>query len=265
MAFYKIQKIVLIGAGKLATNLAFTLEKKGFTILQVYNRSREPGIKLTQKVSSLYIGDISELTDQADLYALAVSDSALQELSGRIHLKDQMIIHFSGTADINILKGASSNYGVLYPPQTFTMQPSAGFLNIPLCIETNNKNSEKSLSAFAATLSDKLFKVNSSQRKIIHLSAIFAGNFTNFMYAIAEDLLTGNNLPMTLLEPIIEKTKANAVQKNIFSLQTGPAIREDIEMIKAHLNILSDRPEFKEIYRLISESIINYKHQNDKL
>jgi predicted short-subunit dehydrogenase-like oxidoreductase (DUF2520 family) len=265
MAILKSQKIAVIGAGKLATNFAFTLKKKGFTILQVYNRTREPGMELARKVSSPYIDDLRYLTDKADLYALAVSDSALQEISGRIRLKNQMIVHFSGTADISILQDASSNYGVLYPPQTFTKQALTGFLNIPLCIEANNRVSEKKLSAFASTISDKIFKVNFSQRKIIHLSAIFAGNFTNFMYSIAEDLLAGYNLPMTLLEPIIEKTRANANQENIFSLQTGPAFREDFKMIEAHLDTLSDRPEFREVYRIISESIINYKHHNDKL
>jgi len=264
MASHEIQKIILIGAGKLATNLAFTLTKKGFTILQVYNRTRESGTKLAEKISSSYIDDLRELSSKADLYALAVSDSALQEVSDRIRLKNQMIIHFSGTADISVLRESSSNYGVLYPPQTFNLR-SAGFQNIPLCIEANNGESEKKLSAFAATLSDKIFTVSSDQRRTIHLSAIFASNFTNFMYSIAEDLLSAKNLPMALLAPIIEKTKTNAMQKNIFSLQTGPAIREDLDMIKTHIDILSGKPEFREIYRILSESIINYKHQNDKL
>jgi predicted short-subunit dehydrogenase-like oxidoreductase (DUF2520 family) len=265
MAFHKIRKIALIGAGKLASNFAFTLKKKGFTILQVYNRSRDPGMNLAGKVDSRYIDDLLELTGEADLYALAVSDSALQEISEKIRLKNQVIIHFSGTTDISILKDSSSNYGVLYPPQTFTLHQSAGFINIPLCIEANNSESEGKLSAFAATLSDKIFQVNSDQRKTIHLSAIFAGNFTNFMYSIAEELLSKNNLPMTLLEPIIEKTRANAMRKNIFNSQTGPAFREDLEILKTHLDILSENPAFKEIYRIISESIINYKHQHDKL
>jgi predicted short-subunit dehydrogenase-like oxidoreductase (DUF2520 family) len=265
MALDKIEKVALIGAGKLATNFAFTLKKKGFTVLQVYNRTHGPGMKLAKKISSYYIDDLLELTPEADLYALAVSDAALKQISEKIHLNDQLIIHFSGTAEMNILKTSSLNYGVLYPPQTFTYQQSAGFLNIPLCIEANNSDTGKKLSAFAATLTDKIFKVNSDQRKIIHLSAIFAGNFTNFLYSVAENLLTESNLPMSILEPIIEKTKANSLQKNIFNLQTGPAIREDFEMIKTHIDILSERPGYKEIYRIITESIINYKHHNDKL
>jgi predicted short-subunit dehydrogenase-like oxidoreductase (DUF2520 family) len=264
---HEIQKIALIGAGKLATNLAFTLKKRGFTILQVYNRSREPGTLLAGKVSSSYIDDLRNLSGKADLYALAVSDAALDEVSASIRLRDQLVIHFSGTAEMGLLKDSSENYGVLYPPQTFTMQESEGFLNIPLCIEANNSESEMRLAAFAASLSDKVYRVSSGQRRIIHLSAIFAGNFTNFMYSIAEDLLAGNDLPMTLLEPIIEKTKANAMQNDIFRFQTGPAIREDLGIIKTHLELLSGKPEFMEIYRLLSDCIIHYKHrdQNDKL
>ena len=265
MAFQEIQKIALIGAGRLATNFAFTLKKKGYTILQIYNRNRKAGMNLAEKVSAPYIDDLQKLTHKADLYALAVKDSSLKEVSEKIHLKNQMIIHFSGTADIDLLKDSSSNYGILYPPQTFTKRQTTGFNNIPLCIEANNTKSEGKLLAFAETLSDKIFKVSSDQRKIIHLSAIFASNFTNFMYAISEDLLTENNLPMNLLEQIIEKTATNARRKNIFRLQTGPAIREDFEIIKTHLDLLSEKPDYKEIYRIISESIIKYKHQNGKL
>jgi predicted short-subunit dehydrogenase-like oxidoreductase (DUF2520 family) len=265
MALFKIKKIALIGAGKLASNLAFTLNKKGYEILQVYNRSRDRGLKLAGEIASPYIDDLSELTGKADLYALAVSDSALHEISEKIRLTDQLVIHFSGTMDISVLQDSSSNYGVLYPPQTFTLPQSTGFQNIPLCIETNSRESEEKLSAFARTLTDRIFKVNSDQRKTIHLSAIFAGNFTNFMYSIAEALLTKYDLPMTLLEPIIEKTRENARRKNIFNSQTGPAFREDFEIIKTHLELLSENPEFKEIYRVISESIIKYKDKDDQL
>ena len=261
----EIRKIALIGAGKLATNFAFTLKKSGYTILQVYDRSVEPGKKLAGKVSASYIGNLNELTERADLYALAVSDSALKEIAEKIRLNDQLIIHFSGTADISVLKGSSLNYGILYPPQTFTIKPGSGFLNIPLCLEANNQESERILTKFAGTLSEKIFKVNSYQRTIIHLSAIFASNFTNFMYAVAEDLLTENDLPMDLLQPIIKKTASNARHKDIYGFQTGPAIREDLKIMKTHLDFLSDKPEYKKIYQILTDSIIKFKHQNDKL
>ena len=265
MSTEKIRKIVLIGAGKLATNFAFTLKKKGYSILQIYNRNEKAGKKLSDSVSASFITNLNDLSLEADLYALAVSDSAIREVAEQIHLKDQLIIHFSGTEEIGILKDSSLNYGVLYPPQTLTKRNKHGFLDIFLCCEANNPESDRRLSWFAGTISDKIYSVNSYQRKIIHLSAIFAGNFTNFMYAVAEDLLKKNDLPMDLIKPIIKKTALNARHRNIFGSQTGPAIREDMAILKSHLEILSDKPEFREIYRHISENIIKYKHSNDKL
>lgn len=265
MSNHNIRKIALIGAGRLATNFAITLKERGYSILQVFSRNEKTGKKLAGKVASSFIGDLDDLTPKADLYALAVSDSAIQEVAGKIRLDRQLIIHFSGTVDLNVLEGASHNYGVLYPPQTFTKTGKPGFLSVPLCIEANNPESNRKLSLFAGTFSDKIFPVTSDQRKIIHLSAIFAGNFTNFMYAVAEDLLAKNDLPMDLVRPIIRKTASNARRRNIFRLQTGPAVREDRLTIMSHLDLLHDNPVYEEIYRIISENIIKYKHSDGKL
>jgi predicted short-subunit dehydrogenase-like oxidoreductase (DUF2520 family) len=267
MTSHTVQKIVLIGAGRLATNFAFSLRKKNFRILQVYNRTREPGLRLANQVSSLFIHDIKDISPQADLYAIAVSDQVLMEVAQQIRLKNQLVIHFSGTADLALLDPCSSNTGILYAPQTFTYNRKGGFLGIPLCIEARNDRSRKTLADFASVLSDNIYHVGSAQRRALHLSAIFAGNFTNFMYAIAEEILKEADLPMTLLEPIIKKISAGAAKKDIFLRQTGPAIREDHTTIRDHLRILSEKPEFRDIYQLLTESIIHYKHrkENDKL
>ena len=265
MSNSQIRKIVLLGAGNLATNFALTLKKRDFSILQVYNRNLRSGKKLAEKVSASYTGDLSELRNDADLYALAVSDSAIREVAENIHLDKQLLIHFSGTAELDLLEGASRNYGILYAPQTFIKNNTAGFLGIPICCEANNPETEIKLEQFARSFSDKILHINSYQRKIIHLSAIFAGNFTNFMYSIAQDMLTENNLPMDILEPIIKKTSSNSRCENIFRQQTGPAIREDHTILNSHLEFLSYRPELREVYRILSESIIKYKHNNDKL
>jgi predicted short-subunit dehydrogenase-like oxidoreductase (DUF2520 family) len=263
MPSHEIKKIVLIGAGRLATNFALSLGKRNFRILQVYNRSREPGQRLANLISSVYIDDLKDIAQNADLYAIAVSDKAIKEVAEQISLKDKLVIHFSGTTDLAILDECSSNTGILYAPQTFTYERKYGFLDIPLCIEARNKRSDKCLTNFASAFSEKIYHVSSRQRRVLHLSAIFAGNFTNFMYAVAEDILTEADLPMTLLEPIIKKTSSGAAKKNIFSRQTGPAIRGDHSTIRDHLRILSERPEFRDIYQLLTESIIHYKHKKD--
>lgn len=255
----KIRKIVLFGAGNLATNLAFALKKEGFDILQVYNRTEAHGKKLAKKVDATYINDLSELNLQADLYIISISDSAIKSIADKIRLNDKLIIHTSGSMDIEILKRSSTNYGVFHSPQTFSKSKPVSFRNLHVDIEANNKQSEEILVEFAGILCHNVHVVNSEQRKIIHLAAVFAGNFTNFMYSISEDLLTKNNLSFDLMQPIIKKTSENSKYKNPFSRQTGPAVREDYEVIAKHIEVLAKYPDYRAIYDLISKNIIKYK------
>jgi hypothetical protein len=43
--------------------------------------------------------------------------------------------------------------------------------------------------------------MNSRQRLMVHLAAVFANNFSNAQYAIAEMILKENNLSFDLLRP----------------------------------------------------------------
>lgn len=265
MAGSKIRKIVLLGAGNLATNLALTLKKEGFDILQVYNRTKENGIKLAGKVRADYISDLSKLNPHADLYIISVSDSAIKDIADRIRLKNELIVHTSGSMDIDILQRSSKNYGVLHSPQTFTKWKPVSFRNLHVDIQANNKESEKLLMEFACRFCNHVLVVNSEQRKIIHIAAVFAGNFTNFMYSVAEDILTRNGLPFDLMQPIIKKTSENSKFKKPFSRQTGPAMREDYEVIARHIETLAKYPHYKSIYNLISKKIIKFKNANEQL
>ena len=265
MTVDNIQKIILIGAGKLATNFGISLKNSGYNIVQVYNRTSLSGLHLADTLSSAYIDDLQFLSGEADLYCICVSDSSLESVARKIHSNKKLVIHFSGTISIDVLKQCSGNYGVIYPPQTFTKQNIVEFDDIPLCVEANSVENQRKLSDFAYTLSKKVFPVTFLQRKVIHLSSVFAGNFSNFLFSISESLLKEQSLPMELVLPLIERTASNARATAIFSRQTGPAIREDQEVIKTHLALLSNSNEYREIYRLLTESIIMEKHKHDEL
>jgi predicted short-subunit dehydrogenase-like oxidoreductase (DUF2520 family) len=261
MAIQTIRKVILIGAGKLATNIGIALKNNGYSIIQVYNRTPAPGLQLAQTISSEIIDDLPLLSNEADLYCIAVSDSAVELVVNQIRLKDQMVIHFSGTLGLGILDSCTSNYGVIYPPQTFTKQSFIDFRDLPLCIEANNLDNQQKLIVFAGTLSSNVLPVTFIQRKTLHLASVLAGNFPNFLYSISENLLKDHNLPLELIVPLIEKTASNAREGNIFDRQTGPAIREDHEVINIHLDLLSKSPGYREIYRMMTESIIQQKNK----
>ena len=107
--------------------------------------------------------------------------------------------------------------------------------------------------------------VDSGNRKLLHLSAVFASNFTNFMYTVAEDLMHSGGIPFELLKPLVDRTAENISRGYVFGRQTGPAFRGDHEVLDIHRKLLADRPEYLEIYNLISSNIIKYKTKHGKL
>jgi predicted short-subunit dehydrogenase-like oxidoreductase (DUF2520 family) len=265
MATGRIKRIVIIGAGNLGNHLGSIFFRKGIEILQVCNRTPESGKKLANATGAEYISDISRITKNADLYLLSVSDSAIEKLVKKIKLGDKLIVHCSGAFPMDILKTSSSSYGVFYPLQTFSLHKPVRYTMTPLCIEANSKRGEQLLVELGESISRNVHVVSGEQRRILHLAAVFANNFTNFMYAIAEDLLQEYRIPFSLLLPIIKQTTINVSRGTAFKHQTGPAIREDFKVMKKHIQLLRRYPEYHEIYELLSNNIIKYKKSHDKL
>jgi predicted short-subunit dehydrogenase-like oxidoreductase (DUF2520 family) len=191
-----------------------------------------------------------------------VSDGAIPLLLERIKTGNRLIIHMSGSVKMDILHGVSANFGVIYPPQTFTTHTLLRFRKVPLCIEASSGKNLLLLKSFAKSLSEKVYTINSDQRRILHLSAVFANNFTNFMVAISQELLLENGMDFGILEPIIRQTAENASAVDVFKMQTGPAMREDRETIRQHHDLLVNHPDYKEIYDLITRNIIQRKKKS---
>lgn len=258
----EIRKIVILGAGRLAVNLSMAIHKKGYDIVEVCNRTESKGKRLAWKLKAMYIPEPAMITPDADLYILAVSDTAIPLLLDRIKTGNRLIIHTSGSVKMDVLREVSENFGVIYPSQTFTDNKLLRFRNVPLCIEASSGKNLLLLKSFAGSLSEKVYTINSDQRRILHLSAVFASNFTNFMVAISQELLLENGMDFRILEPIIRQTAGNASSDDVFKMQTGPAVREDRETIREHLQLLSNHPDYKEIYDLITRNIIQRKKKS---
>ena len=251
-----IGKIVLLGSGNVATHLAIALKEAGKTIVQIYSRTLENAGFLAKKVKADFTTDIAKIACNADLYIIAVSDDALAEVANGIDVNNNLIVHTSGSAPMDILKSCSENRGVLYPLQTFSRSRNIDFGKVPLCIEANSIESRERLKNLALSLSENIHFVDSEKRRVLHLAAVFACNFSNFMYTIAQKITEENNLSFDILKPLIEETAAKIEEITPVEAQTGPAVRGDEKIMKLHMDMLRKYPEFMEIYRLISEKII---------
>lgn len=258
-----INDIVIIGSGNVAINIAFALRNIGKNILCIYSRSPEKARHLAGNVSASYTTRLDMLPPEADLYLIAVTDKAIDDVAARLKGVSGIVAHTSGSVSISVFENGIANYGVFYPLMHLSSEKLMDFKNIPLCIEADCKANFSALKELACALSDKVFPVTSAERKILHLAAVFSCNFTNLNYIISEEILKKNGLPFDMLHPIIAET-ANKIRNSLPSkLQTGPAVREDLEVIGAHHKLLDDFPQYQKIYNLLTEIIIQKKKDNE--
>ncbi|WP_131536921.1 Rossmann-like and DUF2520 domain-containing protein [Pedobacter nototheniae] len=253
-------KIVLLGSGNVATHLAIALKANGEDIVQVYSPNLINATSLAERIGSAAVHQLSIIDKQADLYIIAVKDDAIEQVAASLKNVSGLVVHTSGTTDIKLLSAYVTHAGVFYPLQTFSKNKAVDFKNIPLCIEATNQQQLDILKQLANKLSDKVYQLNGDKRKVLHLAAVFACNFTNHLYTLANEILSANNLDFDIIRPLIAET-ADKIKDNLpETVQTGPAVRHDESTIKAHLSRLESMPELHNIYETLSDSIkLTYK------
>lgn len=250
--------IACIGAGNLAVNLAKALYRRGFRIEQVYSRTEEAARSLAQMTEAGYTTEWQAVTDEAQLYILALKDDALVELLPAIVAGRKgkgLWVHTAGSIPMSVWEGRVERYGVFYPLQTFSKQREADFREVPVFVESRSEEDLRFLKEIASALSERVYEATSEERKALHLAAVFACNFTNRMYALAAGLLEKHGLPFEALLPLIDETARKVHELAPRAAQTGPAVRYDGHVMDGHLALLAGEPEARELYRLISEDI----------
>lgn len=256
-------KVVIIGSGNLATQFGLALKSKGITISQVYSRTQSNAEALGETLRVPYVSDILEIDKNADFYFYAVNDSALSALVKKNKISGACHVHMSGSSPMSVFRGNTSKYGVFYPLQTFSKDKDVDFKQIPIFVEASSTDVQTNLLELAKILSDKVYIINSEQRKRLHLAAVFACNFSNFMYDCAYDVLRNSGVGFELLQPLIAETAEKIKTMTPKQAQTGPAIRYDKVIIEKHLDLLKGKKNLHLIYMILSNSI-NKRHKRKK-
>ena len=243
--------VVILGSGNIASQLikAF-LKIDTINLKQVYTRNQEDINTLKDSIDTT--NDIS-LLKQADVTIIAVSDDAISSISS--HIKNSFVVHTSGSVDMKSLNNIGRK-GVFYPLQSFSKKKKVDFKNIPICLESETNEDLLKLEELVSLLQSKSYILSSHQRKKIHVAAVFANNFSNHMYTIANEICEKYNIPFDILHPLIEETSNKIKNLTPEKAQTGPAKRNDAETIENHLNLLSEKQQ--EIYLKITQSIQEY-------
>ena len=247
-----MMKISIIGAGNVGINLFETLiKKKGIKIVSLFNRSIE---KILSHRKKTFITNNMEEIKKSDIYIISTNDDSIEKVSNQLKGRGGLILHTSGSTEMKILS-VHKDFGVLYPLQTLTRDKLCDFKKVPVCIEGNSTFNIKKLKKLVTIIGSKCYQVDSKQRLALHVSAVFACNFTNYLFSIAHDICAENKIPFEIFFPLIRETIEKIEKNDPSKIQTGPAIRKDLNTIKKHLNFIKSKNS-KKIYSILTQAII---------
>jgi predicted short-subunit dehydrogenase-like oxidoreductase (DUF2520 family) len=252
--------ITFIGAGNVAWHLAPALENAGHFVNEVYTPDGKSAKKLVGNLYNAHVkADLNFSDSPSQIFILSVPDDAIQKIAQEIKLPEQsLMVHTSGSKGLDVMEySAAAATGVFYPLQTFSKNKKLDFEEIPFLLESENKEALKILNSLAKSLSKNVKIVSSAQRKQMHLAAVFACNFTNHMMSISERVMKNAQLDFKLLHPLILETVEKALKHSPKAVQTGPAKRGDLETLDKHMEMLQSDENVQEIYRLISQNILD--------
>lgn len=243
--------VSIIGAGNVATHLFKAFSKtKTVSVKQWYSRDLNKISSFKNKVE--IVADLNGLAE-ADIYIIAVSDDAISSVSEALPFKDRLVVHTSGSVGIYDLD-KKNRRAVFYPLQTFSKEAKVDFKQVPICIETIGKKDYPQLKSLAEALGSPHYRVNSDQRKALHLAAVFVNNFTNQLYRVAHEITESEGVEFDILKPLILETAKKVQTMSPYMAQTGPAKRNDNKTIKRHLKQLKNE-QHKAIYNLLTNTI----------
>lgn len=257
-----IGSVVVVGSGNVAEAVAWAVaDCWGVELRQIVARNALRAAEIAAMVGCEWSSDFEDVA-AADLYIIAVSDSAVEDVAARLHCaEDSVVVHTAGSVGVGVLGDGSC--GVLYPFQTFTAGRRVDFSEVPLFVEGSDEPTTALIEEFANLLSRSVYRADSSRRREIHLAGVFACNFVNALYTMAANRLDERvSLPFDVLRPLIVETAAKAADaEHPRQVQTGPAVRGDRAVAERHLSMLEGDEQRQAVYELMNGYISRTSHK----
>ncbi|MBN8859757.1 MAG: DUF2520 domain-containing protein [Sphingobacteriales bacterium] len=255
MHYFAVMNVVIIGTGNVAAVISTMIKATQHKLLQVAGRNILKAEALASSAGA-EASSLDSVRTDADLYIIAVADTALPEIAQKLHVAG-VVAHTAGAVTKDILANASAEYGVLYPLQSLKANLN-DLPPVPFLIDGNNNKAITKITAFAGSVSHQVAIADDGKRLKLHTAAVFVNNFTNYLFAVTSDFCKKEGVDFSLLFPLMEETVRRLRTHDPADVQTGPAIRNDLLTISRHLQVLANYPLMSELYSLFTERIRGY-------
>jgi predicted short-subunit dehydrogenase-like oxidoreductase (DUF2520 family) len=250
---------VIIGSGNIATIFGEKISAAGHPVTQIVARNPTRATALAQSLNCDWTSRYADVDQTAELYIVALSDNALENLGSELTLPGKLVVHTSGAAPLALLRAVTERCGVIWPLQSIraAVRPIPP---MPLLIDAADPRDSITLETFAKSLSAQVQYADDATRLKLHLAAVLTNNFTNYLYTLAAGYCQKESLDFSLLLPLIRETANRLDRYPPETTQTGPAARGDWNTIARHLNELDNYKNIRQLYELLTIQIEERYH-----
>ena len=270
----------IIGYGNVGRYLADRVNEN-LKLMGVY----DPFVKKPRNADINYYRDINSIPidnfTKADLIVLAVNDDAINKVTRDlldslppVELKG--VIHTSGNYSSTVLEPLKAHFGAkiasFHPYMTYngTNYPEIpyywGFEGDPHLTNQCEK--------IAQACNSKIFSMNPQEKKIYHISGVFASNFLIahlritarlLQQAIQNDAEGEKQEASKILIPLIQQTIKNIESLSLSQALSGPLKRNDLSTLRSHMIELEQRtPDIAYLYNFFSIELIDLLESIDQ-
>ena len=252
-----MEKVIgIAGYGKVGGSMALALYRRGW---EVHILTRFPD----DAPFHFHPRDRAEqFIERARNFIIAVRDSDLRYMAHRLshhRVVGKRFLHLSGaltSSELKPLKEKGAHTGSLHPLQSFPRKDPSLLENIYFSFEGDEEARALALK-LAEEFRSRLFPIDPKKKTLYHAAAVFASNFADAMWIIADIIMREiSDVGIEAMEPLIRSTLANALEMGPRKALTGPARRGDFITIEKHLKALQKYPEIREIYEKITNFIL---------
>jgi len=237
-----------VGAGRVAGNLCRALYHKGHKISRIVSQSPVHGVSLADYCKAEWSRE-PVFEDDCDIIIVAVPDDRLEDVLFSVRCNiNTLVAHTAGGYGLDIFPGHIVRRGIFYPLQTFSIGRKFDFNGLPFILESSGKDTGEILMELASSLSEEIHFIDLDRRKRIHLAAVFICNFVNHMLTTGKEIACDAGVNLELFKPLLQETISKALEDGPEVSQTGPAVRNDLNTIEKHLNLLSLSPDIQKLY-----------------
>lgn len=248
----KQQAIRIIGSGNAAWSIGTAFTEAGLTVDGIYSRNKVTGKALASKLKSRVL-NTEDFHSGSGICFLCVQDRNISEASMILKNTGYIPVHCSGSTSADVLAAASDKFGVFYPVASMGKNKPLNWKSLPVCIEASDRNTERAIKSIARTVTTRVHIITSVQRRQLHLAAVFANNFANACWSVADKITKDSDLPFSLLHPLITQAAEQIKTASPEKVQTGPAVRNDLSIIRLQEKLLKNYPEELKIYKAFTK------------